>query len=150
VIEVRRTTTVRPDAVWEVVANGWYYPAWVVGASRMRAVSADWPAVGGVLHHSVGSWPFLLNDTTRVQECTPGREIVLRARAWPAGEAEVHVVLEPLADGGCAIVMKEDTVSGPARAIPYPLRAALISQRNAESLRRLAFLATARTRDVPR
>jgi CBS domain-containing protein len=108
----------------------------------------DGARVGAVLHHSVGGWPFLLDDTTRVQECTPGCELVLLARTWPAGEAEVHVVLEPRPDGGCEIVMREDIVSGPGRLLPYPLRAALISQRNIESLRRLAFVASARNQSA--
>jgi uncharacterized protein YndB with AHSA1/START domain len=141
VIEARRTTEAPPDAVWQVLADGWYYPVWVVGAARMRAVGADWPAVGAELHHSVGGWPFLLDDSTTVKGCTPPRELVLRGRSWPAGEVEVQVVLEPSADGGCEIVMREDTVSGPARLVPYPLRAPLIFQRNTESLRRLAYIA---------
>lgn len=140
-IEVRRTTEARPEAVWGVLADGRYYPTWVVGAARMRAVSPDWPAVGATLHHSVGSWPFLLNDTTRVVGCTPGRELVLLGRGWPAGEARIQIVLEPVPDGGCEIIMREDVVSGPARLIPYPLRGPLIFQRNVESLRRLAYLA---------
>jgi hypothetical protein len=37
--------------------------------------------------------------------------------------------------------MREETVAGPARQHPYPLRAVLISQRNGESVRRLAYLA---------
>nr|WP_219414776.1 SRPBCC family protein [Pseudonocardia nigra] len=123
------------------MADGWYYPVWVVGAARMRAVSADWPAVGAELHHSVGGWPFLLDDIRRATKSVPGRELVLRGRGWPASEVEVQVVLEPTADGGREIVMREDAVAGPARLTPYPLRAPLIFQRNTESVRRLAYLA---------
>jgi hypothetical protein len=55
VIEVRRTTSATADRVWNVLADGWTYPSWVVGAARMRAVGADWPTVGAELHHSLGS-----------------------------------------------------------------------------------------------
>ena len=30
-----------PDQVWKVLADGWLYPLWVVGASRMREVDDD-------------------------------------------------------------------------------------------------------------
>ena len=56
--------TVSPEKVWEVLADGWLYPVWVVGASRMREVDDHWPAEGAKLHHSVGTWPALLDDTT--------------------------------------------------------------------------------------
>ena len=83
-----RTTRVvkaSPDQVWEVLADGWLYPLWVVGASRMREVDDTWPAPGSRLHHSVGVWPALIDDTTVVVAVTPGRLLSLRARGWPAG-----------------------------------------------------------------
>ena len=43
------------DDVWSVLSDGWLYPLWVVGASRMRDVDPDWPAVGSRIHHSVGA-----------------------------------------------------------------------------------------------
>ncbi len=61
-----------PDKVWDVLADGWLYPLWVVGATRMRDVDASWPAVGAQLHHSAGVWPLVLDDTTEVLEAEPG------------------------------------------------------------------------------
>jgi hypothetical protein len=141
VIEVRRTTSAPPHAVWKVLADGWTYPSWVVGAARMRAVGADWPAVGAELHHSIGGWPFLINDTTRVLVSEPDRELRLRGRGWPAGEVEIQLLLQPAENGGCEIVMREDVVSGPTKAIPKPVRGPLIKRRNVEALLRLAYLA---------
>jgi len=39
------TATIRatPAAVHAVLADGWAYAGWVVGASHVRAVQADWP-----------------------------------------------------------------------------------------------------------
>ena len=51
---MKRRTTASPDDVWAVLADGWSYPLWVVGASRMRAVSADWPQPGAKLHRDDG------------------------------------------------------------------------------------------------
>ncbi len=132
--------------MWWVLADGWLYPVWVVGASRMRAVSSDWPAVGATLHHSLGSWPLLIDDTTHVLVSRPGRELRLRGRGWPTGEVEVQVLLKPTADGGCDITMREDAAAGPARLVPRPVRHLMLAPRNNESLRRLAYLAERRSR----
>jgi hypothetical protein len=126
--------------VWAVLADGWLYPLWVVGASRMRAVDDSWPLPGARLHHSVGVWPVLIDDTTSVVESEPQSRIRLLARAWPAGEADVEVRIEPAPDG-TLVTMSEDAVSGPGAMIPAPARAPMISWRNTESLRRLALLA---------
>ncbi len=138
--EVRRTTSATADRVWNVLADGWTYPSWVVGAARMRAVTPDWPAVGAELHHSLGSWPLLLDDRTRVLESRAGRELVLYGHGLPVGDMKIQLVLEPR-DGGCEITMREDAVAGPATLVPRPVRAVLVTHRNTEALRRLAYLA---------
>jgi hypothetical protein len=139
-VTVSREIDASPDAVWAVLSDGWLYPSWVVGASRMRLVDPAWPAVGAQLHHSVGVWPALIDDTTTVLASVPKRELVLRARGWPAGEATVRLTIEEHA-GGCVVVMAEDVASGPARLLPRPARTALIAPRNTETLRRLSYLA---------
>lgn len=133
--------SVPPSDVFAVLSNGWLYPGWVVGASRMRQVDESWPEVGSKLYHSVGNWPLLLDDTTSVHECVPDRRLVLRARAWPGGEATVIVELEPDGDSGTRVSISEDVVEGPAKMIIGPVRRVLLRFRNRESLRRLRFLA---------
>jgi uncharacterized protein YndB with AHSA1/START domain len=145
VVTVRREISAPVDAVWAVLADGWLYPSWVVGASRMREVDPAWPGVGAQLHHSVGTWPLLLNDTTTVHACVPKRELVLRGRAWPVGEAEIRLTLEERADG-CEVAMSESPRSGPALLLPSPARSALIGPRNTETLRRLAYIAEGESR----
>ena len=61
-----RVMNATPDQVWEVLSDGWLYPLWVVGASRMREVDDAWPALGARLHHSVGTWPLLHRRRDRV------------------------------------------------------------------------------------
>ena len=85
-----------PQQVWDVLADGWLYPLWVVGATRMRDVDPHWPAVGSRLHHSVGTWPFVIDDHTEVIECEPTHRLVLHAKAWPTGTAGVVLRLEPV------------------------------------------------------
>ena len=140
-----RTVSATPDQVWEVLSDGWLYPLFVVGASRMREVDESWPAVGARLHHSVGTWPLLIDDTTEVLEVDEGRRLLLKARGWPAGEAHVEISLRP--DGGSTqVTMEEDATAGPGVLVPKPLRDAQLHWRNVEALRRLAFVVEGRTR----
>ena len=140
-----RSVSATPEQVWEVLADGWLYPLFVVGASRMRDVDESWPAVGAKLHHSVGTWPLLIDDTTEVLEVEEGRRLLLKARGWPAGEAHVDISLRP--DGHATLVtMEEDATAGPGVLVPKPLRDAQLHWRNVEALRRLAFVVEGRTR----
>ncbi|WP_395694032.1 SRPBCC domain-containing protein [Nocardioides sp.] len=132
-----------PEQVWDVLADGWLYPLWVVGASRMREVDGHWPEVGARLHHSVGTWPLLLDDDTEVLEAVPGHRLVLHARAWPTGAAGVTIRLEAVGTE-TDVTIEEDAASGPARLVPKPLRDLPLAWRNVESLRRLAFIAERR------
>ncbi len=139
----RRVVDATPQQVWNVLADGWLYPLFVVGASRMREVDAEWPAPGSRLHHSVGVWPMLLDDTTEVLASDPTSCLRLKARGWPAGEAEVVLRIEPRGTGS-EVTITEDVVSGPGRLMPKPLRDPQIGWRNDETLRRLAYLAERR------
>jgi hypothetical protein len=140
VVTVERLVRASAESVWDVLADGWLYASWVVGASRMRAVDPEWPAQGAMLHHSQGAWPVLIDDVTVVKSSAPGRELVLHGKARPLGEVAIRVQLEPR-PAGCLVVLEEDAVGGPMTLIPAPLRAALIHPRNTEALRRLAYLA---------
>jgi len=139
-----RTVAATPDQVWSVLADGWLYPLFVVGASRMRDVDEHWPSVGARLHHSVGTWPLLIDDNTEVLEVDPGRRLLLQARGWPAGEATVEFVLEETADG-TLVTIHEDATAGPGLLVPKPLRDVQLNLRNDETLQRLAYVAEGRT-----
>lgn len=136
----RRLIDTTPERVWDVLADGWLYPLWVVGASRMRNVDEAWPDAGAKIHHSVGVWPALIDDHTAVVESEPGRRLVLRARAWPVGEAKVDITLQA-SGAGTEVTVTEDLTSGPAALVPEPLRGLGLRWRNVETLRRLAFIA---------
>ena len=140
---VQRRLNCSSEQVFAVLRDGWTYPVWVVGASRMRSVDEAWPAPGTKLHHSFGVWPLLLNDTTEVLELDPGHRLVLDAGGWPIGNARVEITVEAAADGSL-VSMAEDVSDGPARLVPQPVRVAGIDVRNRETLRRLALLAEGR------
>lgn len=134
-----------PEDVFDVLADGWSFATWVVGAARIRDVDADWPAPESSIHHSVGAWPALLDDTTTVREVDRPHSLLLKVRAWPAGEGSVRVTCTPQASG-TLVTMAEEATDGPTRFIPKPVRDALLHPRNRESLRRLRFLAESRAR----
>ncbi len=139
-----RSVSATPEQVWEVLSDGWLYPLFVVGASRMRDVDESWPAVGAKLHHSVGTWPLLIDDTTEVVEIEEGKRLLLLARGWPAGQAHVDISLQP--DGDTTVVtIVEDATAGPGLLMPKPLRDVQLHWRNVETLRRLAFVVEGRT-----
>lgn len=137
------TASCSPEAVFAVLADGWLYPAWVVGASRIRDVEASWPAEGAKIHHSFGVWPLLINDSTSILEWDPPRRAVLKARGWPMGSAKVVLDVEPT-PAGCRMTLREDAIEGPGTLIPKAARDAMIHLRNVETLRRLSYLAEGR------
>ena len=139
----RRVLTATPDQVWDILSDGWLYPLWVVGASRMREVDEQWPAVGARLHHSVGTWPLLIDDSTEVRETSPGSMIRLRARTWPFGAAEVTLRLSPVGTD-TEVTIEEQATSGPAARVPKVIQDPALGWRNVESLRRLAYVAERR------
>ena len=140
---VQRWFNCSPEQVLAILHDGWTYPVWVVGASRMRDVDDGWPAPGTKLHHSFGVWPLVLDDTTEALEFQPGRRLVLEARGWPVGKARVDITIK--ADGdGSLVSIDEDITDGPAMLVPEPIRVAGIDLRNRETLRRLAYLAESR------
>jgi hypothetical protein len=137
---VQRRFSCSGEQIFAVLRDGWIYPVWVVGASRMRDVDNGWPAPGTKLHHSFGIWPLVIDDTTEVLEIEPDRRLVLEARGWPVGKARVEITVQP--DGDDSLVsIAEDVTEGPARLVPEPIRLAGMDVRNRESLRRLAYLA---------
>lgn len=140
---VTRTISAPPERVWEVLADGWLYPLWVVGTIRIRDVDRTWPAVGSCIHHSLGLWPAVINDTTEIVESEPCRVLGLRVRAWVLGEARVEIHLSAVPDG-TEVVMAEQATAGPAALMPTQLSALPLTWRNVETLRRLASMAERR------
>ncbi|KAA0099479.1 SRPBCC family protein [Mycolicibacterium sp. P1-18] len=146
-LTVKRETTASRQRVWDVMADGWTYSQWVVGNSRMRAVSPDWPAVGSTIDHSVGVWPLLLDDETEVLECVPQRELVLLAKGRPFGKARITLRLSDVEGGGCRIEMAEVPVGAPMGWVPKRVALAAAIPRNRECTWRLATIAERRVSD---
>lgn len=144
----RRLVEASPEDVWAVLADGWLFPVWVVGATRLRDVTGDWPAKGAKIHHSVGVWPVVIDDESEVLEVEPGSRLELRAAVWPLGEARVTLHVRP-SGAHTEVVIEEDVSSGPGLLVPGPLRRRMLQVRNVETLKRLAFVAEGRGAGTP-
>jgi uncharacterized protein YndB with AHSA1/START domain len=141
--ENERLINASVEDVFAVLTDGWSYAAWVVGASRIRDVEAGWPLPGHSIHHSVGAWPLLIDDTTTIEQHEPLRYLRLKVRAWPTGEGIVEFEATDL-DGRCRLVMRERPAKGPATLLPKVLVDPVLHARNAETLNRVALIAEGR------
>jgi hypothetical protein len=141
-IEVSAHASVKPAAVMDVITDGWLFGLWVVGASHIRSVDADWPRPGSKIHHAVGVWPALLKDHSEAKAYQPDGMLEMTARGWPLGEALVRIEVHE-EEGGSRIMLGERIVSGPGRFLG-PVERLLVPPRNKESLSRLVALAEGR------
>ena len=147
---VSRTVDTSAERVYEVLADGWSYAAWVVGASRVREVDDGWPAVGSRIHHSIGAWPVLVHDRTKVLEAEPGRMLELDVAVWFLGRGPVRFELEPLGPSSCRVTMRERMAQGVLSVPPDAWVDPFLKARNVETLGRLAAIATGRSENAGR
>lgn len=138
-----RMVNTSPERVFAVLADGWSYASWVVGASHIRDVDDGWPAAGTRIHHQVGPWPLHVKDVTWVHAVVPGRMLELHAKAWPLGEATVRLDLEPV-DAVTRVTLTYELTAGPGRFVPRPVQSFLLGPRSVEMLSRLNDIAVRR------
>ena len=67
----------------------------------------------------------------------------LRARSWPAGQAEVTIHVSPVGSD-TEVTIEERATSGPISLLPAVVQDPPLAWRNVESLRRLAYVAERR------
>jgi hypothetical protein len=144
VTEVVRTVPVSAEDIFAVLSDGWSYAGWVVGASHIREVDPDWPAVGSRIHHKSGPWPIAVADKTTVTAMEPNNMLELRARLWVFGDVTIRVSLMPLAARSTEVRMEEHPTGGPVAMAPEMLQRLMLKPRNNEAIGRLADLADGR------
>jgi uncharacterized protein YndB with AHSA1/START domain len=135
-----RFMPVSADAVWAALARAETYGYWVVGSKEIREVEPAWPAPGSRFHHTVGFGPLKVADHTESLECSPPRELVMRAKSRPFGTARVAMRMIPT-DGGTLVRMEENPDGLTSLLTLNPAVQLLTGGRNAESLARLEELA---------
>lgn len=137
-----------PEAVFDVLRDPASYAIWVVGSKHIRGVDAGWPQPGSRLHHTVGWGPFARDDNTEVLEIDPPHHLLLKARVWPFGTADVEFTLRADA-GGTDLRMIETPEDGPAARLHNAAMELALRARNLWSLRRLGRWAEERHRGTP-
>jgi hypothetical protein len=143
-IETHRVIGTSPDRIFAVLADGWSYASWVVGAAHIRDVDPGWPAVGSKVYHRVGPWPLHLDDQSTVRAVEKDRLLDLDAQLWPLGSARVRLELVPVGPAKTRVCMAELLTSGVGRLLPRAVQAPLLRARNTEALRRLDDIAVHR------
>lgn len=127
-----------PEAVWEVLSDPQAYREWVLGAKEIRGADEGFPATGTELHHTIGTGPLTIRDSTVVVRSEPPRVLQLHARLGPLGSADVTLRLEEV-DGRTRVVMRERGARGPMQLL-QPVNEALLRGRNLLSLEQLREL----------
>lgn len=143
-----RELAVSRETLWQVLCDGHSYANWVVGTSAIRAVDADWPAVGSRLHYRVGRGRLSHDGHTEVLSVEDGKCLELEAHAWPLGTARIEITISDVdgasAAGGCRVTMVEHPARGTAAMLHNPVGDLLLKMRNVEALRRLERAASRR------
>jgi uncharacterized protein YndB with AHSA1/START domain len=121
-----------PEAVWDVLADPYAYPQWVVGTDRTVDADAEWPRPDSKfkVHIALG-----YTDYTHSREVDPPRRIVLDAAGGPLGAFKITIELEPEGDGTHVTLLEAPT--GPLKYLNwFPPVHYGIKFRNVESLKR--------------
>lgn len=132
-----------PDVVFDVLDDAYAYPRWVIGTRRIRYVDSAWPAVGSRFHHAIGTFVAELHDSTMVLARDRPRRIDLEVRFRPTGVALVCITVATEGSGS-RVTLEETPTQGPIRRLPAFLTSAVLSARNALSLRQFRRIAEAK------
>jgi uncharacterized protein YndB with AHSA1/START domain len=129
--------TVQSDAegVFDVLDDAYAYPRWVVGTRRIRSVDPEWPAVGSLFHHAVGTAAGELHDSSKVLARERPHHLVLEVRFRPTGVARVEITVAPVA-GGSRVTLEETPTDGFLARLPRWLTDPALALRNVVSLQR--------------
>jgi uncharacterized protein YndB with AHSA1/START domain len=126
--------------VFAVLADPQTYAEWVVGADRVRDVDTTWPEPGARLHHSTGTGPLTIDDSTEVVAADAPSRLELLAHLGPLGSFSVELRLEEAGEGLTHVHMHEEPVAGVSK-LAGPVGDAAGRVRNRLSLARLKALA---------
>ncbi len=129
--------------VFEVLVDPWSYPDWLLGASVIRRVDKEWPAVGSRFHHMVGVGPLSIPDNTKVESIVANSRLQLRVRARPFILATATFTLLG-DDDRCVVMLEEEPIPRFLGNVARPILDPMMHVRNHLSLERLANVVVGR------
>lgn len=133
------TTRCSPEEVFSHLVDCAEYPKWLLGASKIRRVEAEWPALGSCFHHTIGCGPFRFKDRSEVVAVDEPHRLELHVRVTPLVQGRVTFTVRPCDDGALLTLQEEPE----ARLIGNLVRLVLdpvTHLRNHRSLRKLKEL----------
>ena len=149
---VERVLPVSRPQVFDALTDPETYPHWLVGARDIRAVDADWPAVGSAFHHRVGLvGPLKVADLSKVLAIDEPCRLELEVRARPLGRGRVTFALTDRGspDEPSTLVGFDEVPIGAISPLK-PLLDPLTAHRNRRSLAQLEdFLLHGRSHRAP-
>lgn len=131
-LDIRAT----PDEVFDVLADGWNYAAWVVGAKTIPHVDPGFPAAGSCFQNRVRNGFRGIDGVTEVVTANRPRTLRLRASVGRVAAADISFELEPIS-GGTSVTMHESPIGDRPFSVIGRRSAPLLRVRNAECLWRL-------------
>jgi uncharacterized protein YndB with AHSA1/START domain len=126
----------QPSEVWEVLADGYSYPRWVVGTRAVESVDPSWPAVGANLHYRAGVGRLQIGDVTTVRISEPPHHLEMEAHMRLV-TVRISVEVRSWAEQSLVIV-DEHPLRGSTLVFENPLSEGLLTIRNRLMLTRLA------------
>ncbi len=107
----QRLVHATPAQIWAVLADGYRYADWVIGARGILAVDAGWPARDSALWFTVGLGPLTYTGRTTVVACVPERVLELEVHVGLAGSVRVGARLTANGDG-TRVLLEEHPATG--------------------------------------
>lgn len=133
------TTRCSPEEIFSHLVDCAEYPKWLLGASKIRRIEAEWPAVGSCFHHTIGHGPLRFRDRSEVIAVDPPHRLELHVRVTPLVQGRVTFTVRPCGDGAL-LTLQEEPAARLIGNLVRPVLDPVTHLRNHRSLHQLAAL----------
>ncbi len=132
-------TRCSPEEVFDHLIHVEEYPQWLLGASEIRRIEDDWPAVGSSFHHTVGRGPFRVEDRSKILVIDRPHRLELHVRATPVVQGHATFRVQGC-ENGSSLSLQEEPAMERIGAILRPVMDPATHMRNHRSLQKLVQL----------
>lgn len=132
-------TRCSPEEVFDHLVHAEEYPRWLLGASEIRRIDDDWPAVGSNFHHTIGRGPFRIKDRSEIVAIDPPHRLELHVRVTPIVQGHVTFRVQGC-EHGSSLSLQEEPALERTGDILRPVLDPPTHLRNHRSLQKLVQL----------